>query len=431
MNVCVIGSGGREHALAWKIRQSSKVDEVFTLPGNGGTLDIGQNVPIGPSDFEEIAEFVLSNQIGLLVIGPEEPLVQGIRDYFESKEQLSHVAIVGPSAKGAVLEGSKDFSKQFMLRHQIPTANAITLEEADEQAVRKSLGTFQAPFVIKADGLAAGKGVVICDNFEESVQITLDMLKGSLGKAGHRVLLEEFMDGMEVSVFILTDGDHYILLPEAKDYKRIGEDDTGPNTGGMGAVSPVYFADEVWMKKVEDRIIIPTLEGLKKEKIDYRGFLFFGLMNHHGEPKVIEYNARMGDPETEIVMCRLAEDLVPLLLDCHHQELTTRKAKVYPGFACGTVLVSEGYPGPYPKGRKITLPELSEHEMLFHSGTKMEDGQLTTQGGRVLVAVCLDEKLENARKMASNLAQEVKFDGKYYRKDIGLDILNGIEKLSR
>lgn len=423
MNVCIIGSGGREHALAWKIKQSPNVSQLYVLPGNGGTSAICQSVNIEHHDFDGILQFLHENDIQLLVVGPEDPLVNGIREAVESDDRLKNVIVVGPGKMGALLEGSKEFSKQFMIRHGIPTARAHTFFDFDESAVREVLSQFQPPFVVKADGLAAGKGVVISESLDESVETIRQMLDGSMGAAGKKVLIEEYLHGVELSVFILTDGKGYIILPEAKDYKRIGEKDTGLNTGGMGAVSPVPFADEAFMNLVEKNIIEPTLDGLRKEKILYQGFIFLGLMNVNGKPWVIEYNARMGDPETEAVMMRLDEDLIPLFEQMSKNTLPKRKAKVKNEHACVVFVVSGGYPGAYQKGLKISLPS-ETHGTYFHAGTQMKEGHLITSGGRVIAASSLGNSPEEARKFALQMAEQVQFDHSYFRKDIGLDLFH-------
>jgi phosphoribosylamine--glycine ligase len=430
MNILLIGNGGREHALAWKIKQSSLCENLFIAPGNAGTAMVGQNVPIGVEDFNAIGDFSFDKKIDLLVIGPEGPLVKGLRDYFENDERLAHILIVGPGKIGAQLEGSKDFSKQFMLRNNIPTAKAQTFQASDLNKSLHYVAQLTPPIVLKADGLAAGKGVVIAQSVDEAQQTLREMLEAKkFGDAGSKVLIEEFLDGIELSVFVLTDGRDYVILPEAKDYKRIGGNDTGPNTGGMGSVSPVAFADAAFMKKVEDRIIKPTIDGLSKENIPYKGFIFFGLIKVKGEPMVIEYNARMGDPETQSVMLRLQSDLVELLVATANGELSTKKVFINPQHAVTVCLVSGGYPGDYEKGKIISGLETSG-PLVFHAGTKQSEGNVQTDGGRVLAVTALGNNLEMARKTAYSRVSQLSWEGVYFRKDIGVDLLNLTPDLS-
>ncbi len=422
LRVLLLGSGGRECALAWKIAQSPLLDHLFIAPGNGGTDAYGENVELSPLDFDGIARFVADNAIDMIVVGNEDPLVAGIFDYFDGREGAP--LIVGPSKAGAALEGSKDFAKQFMVRHSIPTARyrsftADTLAEGE-----KFLSELRPPYVLKADGLAAGKGVLIIDDLEEAKGSLREMLGGMFGQSSATVVIEEFLKGIECSVFVLTDGNGgYRILPVAKDYKRIGEGDTGPNTGGMGAVSPVAFADEEFMRKVEERIILPTVNGLISEGITYRGFIFLGLIEVDGEPMVIEYNVRMGDPETEVVMLRIASDLLPLLAAAAAGNLSTMPLAIDPRYATTVMVVSGGYPGSYPKGKVITAPAMADGTTLFHAGTKRDsDGNLVTSGGRVIACSAYGHDLDEALAASFTAAGEVEFEGKYFRRDIGADL---------
>ncbi len=423
VNILIVGNGGREHALAWKIRQSPQCDSLYVAPGNGGTSSVAENVPIPTDDFPALAALCAQKNIGLLVVGPEGPLVNGIRDYFEADPALKSMLIVGPGKSGARLEGSKDFSKQFMMRHGIPTAAARTFGTDDLKAGLDYLKSSTLPIVLKADGLASGKGVIICETNDEAQQTLREMLEDKkFGAASSRVLVEQFLTGIELSVFVLTDGIDYILLPEAKDYKRIGENDTGLNTGGMGAVSPVVFADHAFMSKIEARIIRPTIEGLRKENIAYRGFIFFGLINVGGEPYVIEYNARMGDPETEAVLPRINDDLVEVLVATASGKLHGRKLVFDPGSAVTVMLVSGGYPGDYPVGKAIDGLGNVSGALTFHAGTKAKDDKTLTSGGRVIAVTGMGPDAKEAAAAAYKAISGIHWEGLYFRKDIGLDL---------
>lgn len=424
MNILLIGSGGREHALAWKIRQSSLCHKLFIAPGNAGTSREGINVAIPADDFAALADFCLKENIQLLVVGPEAPLVAGLRDYFEKRNDTKEIAIVGPGKTGAQLEGSKNFSKAFMLRHNIPTAKARTFTSGQLDEAIAYLNEIAAPYVIKADGLAAGKGVIITSNKNEAAEELRLMLSGEkFGQAGTTVLIEEYLAGIELSVFVLTDGRDYVILPEAKDYKRIGDGDTGPNTGGMGAVSPVPFADEIFLKKVEERIVIPTIRGLQSEGISYRGFIFIGLMNVNGNPYVIEYNCRMGDPETQVVMPRIESDLVELLWKTATGTLNKSFISVTTQTALTVVMASGGYPGDFEKNKIISGLDHVKNALCFHAGTKEVDGNIITQGGRVLAITGMGINLEAAREAAYDALTKISWSNAYFRKDIGLDLL--------
>ena len=428
MNILLLGSGGRESAFAWKMAQSPHLSQLFIAPGNAGTCAFGKNINLKPTDFEGIGAFVIKHEIGLLVVGPEEPLVKGIHDYFLEHDDLKHIPVIGPQKEGAQLEGSKDFSKRFMIRHSIPTAAFRSFTKSTLQDGLIYLESQKLPIVLKADGLAAGKGVLICETLEDAkAELKAMLADAKFGEASSTVVIEEFLSGIELSVFVLTDGKSYKILPEAKDYKRIGEGDTGLNTGGMGSVSPVAFADAGFMKKVEDRIIIPTIEGLKKDKIPYKGFIFIGLMVERtpsgNEPYVIEYNVRMGDPETESVIPRIESDLVELFLGLANENLAEKELKISSKTATTIMLVAGGYPGDYLKGRTIAGIDNLRHSMAFHAGTELENGLVKTSGGRVIAVTSLQDNLFDAVQKATADAGRIYYDGRYFRPDIGADLM--------
>ena len=424
MNILIIGSGGREHTLSWKVKQSKSCDNLFITPGNAGTAKIGNNVNLDPNNFEEIKVFTIENNIGLVIVGPEEPLVKGIVDYFNTDPDLKEIKIFGPSKVGAQLEGSKDFSKNFMFRNDIPCGKSKTFNTENIDEGYKFLESISAPYVLKADGLAAGKGVLILENLDEAKKELHEMLVNKkFGDASQSVLVEEFLDGIEVSVFFITDGKDYVLLPEAKDYKRIGEDDKGPNTGGMGAVSPVNFVDDKFIKKVKREIIDKTIKGLRSENIEYKGFVFAGLMNVDGDPYVIEYNVRMGDPETQVVIPRLKNDLVDIILTCLDGKLSGASTLFLDKYCTTVILASDGYPNQYEKGKKITNISDEDESIIFHAGTKLIDDNIISNGGRVLACTGFGSNLSEALNNSYKKANEIVWEDKYFRKDIGKDLM--------
>ncbi len=422
MKVLLLGSGGREHALAWKINQSERLTKLYVAPGNAGTAEIAENVNIKVTDFEALATFVENNAIDMLVVGPEDPLVEGIRDYFEADARFARLMIVGPGKAGAILEGSKDFAKEFMFRHHIPTAGYLTVTKDNLEKGFAFLETLKPPYVLKADGLAAGKGVLILENLEEAKRELELMLGGKFGKAGNQVVIEEYLKGIELSVFALTDGKSYKILGSAKDYKRIGEGDMGLNTGGMGAVSPVPFADDEFNRKVEERVVRPTIVGLQKDGIDYKGFVFFGLMNVGGDPYVIEYNVRMGDPETEVVMPRLKTDILALFEAMAKGKLEQAAFELDDRFCTTVMLVSQGYPGDYEKGKEITGVSGVKGSIVFHAGTKLAEGKVVTNGGRVIAVSSFGKTMREALAQSYENVAKIHFDGMNFRRDIGFDL---------
>ena len=423
MNVLILGSGGREHTIAYKINQSSKLKKLFIAPGNAGTMKIGVNIPISITDFESIKEIVLKNNINLLIVGPEDPLVNGIHDYFLADNPLKNVGIIGPEKLAATLEGSKEFAKEFMMRHKIPTAKYQSFTNDTIEKGFDFLDKMKAPYVLKADGLAAGKGVLILNDIKEAKKELQEMLtKKKFGEASKKVVIEEFLDGIELSCFVLTDGKNYKILPYAKDYKRIGEGDTGLNTGGMGAISPVPFADDFFLKKVEERIVKPTINGFKKDNIPYKGFVFIGLIKVNNEPFVIEYNVRMGDPETEVVFPRIKSDVLNMFTAVAEGTLDKYNLVIDNKHASTVMLVSKGYPEKYEKGKEIIGLESSNNSLVFHAGTKTNNNKIITNGGRVLAITSLAENYQDALKMSYNTIQSISFKGMNYRKDIGFDL---------
>jgi len=422
MNILIIGSGGREHAFAWKLRQSSRIKEIFVAPGNAGTSSLGVNLEIGVTDFPAIKEAVLQHHIDLVVVGPEVPLVEGIHDFFLADRQLSDIPVIGPGSSGARLEGSKEFAKEFMMRNHIPTARYFTVHAGNVKEGIEFLKKLKPPYVLKADGLAAGKGVLIIEKFEEAVHFLKEMLNGLFGSASSTVVIEEFLAGVECSVFVMTDGVHYKILPEAKDYKRIGEGDTGLNTGGMGAISPVPFATKEFLKKVEERMVIPTIKGLQQEGIPYKGFIFLGLMNCGGDPYLIEYNVRMGDPETEAVLMRVQSDLVDLFEGVANGNLHEKELHIDQRTSVTVMIVAGGYPGSYDKGKSIQYLEAVEESVVFHAGTKKKGDQIVTNGGRVLAVSSIANTMDEALALSYTNARRIVFDKMYFRSDIGFDL---------
>jgi len=423
MNILLIGSGGREHTIAWKLAQSPKLDKLFIAPGNAGTSASGENINIDINDQDALKSFLLKEKIDMVVVGPEIPLVDGIHDKIIADNETKHIAVIGPKKAAAQLEGSKDFAKRFMAKYHIPTANYKTFDKDSLKAGVEFLKDIKSPYVLKADGLAAGKGVVILDDLDEAITVFTDMIMADkFGSAGHQVVIEEFLSGVELSVFALTDGKSYVLLPNAKDYKRIGEGDTGPNTGGMGSISPVPFANEKFMQKVINRVVEPTINGLQNEKLDFQGFVFFGLINVQGNPFVIEYNVRLGDPETESVLPRLKTDLLELFEGVANRNLDQYSVEIDPRVAASVMLVSGGYPDAYEKGKVINNIEELKQQIIFHAGTKAVEDQVLTNGGRVLAITSFADTMEDALEASFKTAEKIEFDGKYYRKDLGFDL---------
>lgn len=423
VNVLLLGSGGREHAFAWKIAQSPSLAKLYIAPGNAGTANLGTNVDINPTNFASVKQFVLSNNINLVVVGPEEPLVKGIYNYFKEDSQIKNIPVIGPSAEGARLEGSKEFAKRFMVRHSIPTAAYGSFTKADIESGWRFLESLRAPYVLKADGLAAGKGVVILDSLEEAKKELKSILEGKFGAAGNTVVIEEFLSGIECSVFVAVDDKSYKILPTAKDYKRIGEQDSGPNTGGMGAVSPVPFADEEFMRRVEERIIKPTVAGLKTDKLEYKGFVFIGLMNVDGDPYVIEYNVRMGDPETEVVLVRIESDIMEMFEGIAYRKLDKYKMEISPLTAATVVCVSGGYPNDYEKGFEIKGLDREAESIVFHAGTAIEKNKTVTSGGRVLAVTSFGNNIGEALEKSYKTIEGIDYRNKYFRRDIGRDLM--------
>ena len=424
MKILLLGSGGREYTMAWKMAQSDLLTKLYIAPGNGGTEKFGVNINLDGEDFDAIQSFVLAKEIEMVIVGPEAPLVAGIVDYFKANSKINHIPVIGPDKMGATLEGSKDFAKEFMARHHVPTAAYQTFTANTLEDGKQFLEKLNAPYVLKADGLAGGKGVLILDNLEEAKKELEAMLVNSkFGDASSSVVIEEFLDGIELSVFVLTDGKNYLILPEAKDYKRIGENDSGLNTGGMGAVSPVPFAPGSFLKKVEERIVKPTIAGFQKDGYDYKGFVFIGLMNIKGDPFVIEYNVRMGDPETEVVLPRIKSDLVELFQKTATQKLANFKLELNPETALTVMMVSGGYPGNYPKGKTITGINNIKEGLVIHAGTKASGDSIETSGGRVIACTAFGESIKEAQKKAYLMADQINFEGAYYRKDIGNDLI--------
>lgn len=422
MNILIIGSGGREHAFAWKLKQSKKLAELFVAPGNAGTAKLGHNLPVEVTDFPAIREAVLTHRIDLVVVGPEVPLVEGIHDFFLADAQLKNIPVIGPDTRGARLEGSKEFAKEFMVKYGIPTAKYFTVHGGNLEEGIAFLKSLKAPYVLKADGLAAGKGVLIIDRLDEAIDSLREMLNGLFGSASKTVVIEEFLSGVECSVFVLTDGVHYKILPEAKDYKRIGEGDTGLNTGGMGAISPVPFADSEFLRKVEERMVVPTIRGLQQEGITYKGFIFLGLMNCQGDPYLIEYNVRMGDPETEAVLMRIQSDLVELFEGVAEGNLNEKSLAIDPRTAVTVMVVAGGYPGAYEKGKPIKYLDAVEGSVVFHAGTKLKEGEVVTNGGRVLAVSSMGDTMDEALAQSYRNTKKLFFDGMYYRTDLGFDL---------